>query len=203
MPEFDLKAKLGPLPVWAWGVIVGVLALIGYFVFYRRAGAASEASVTSANIDAMGYSTSGLSGGPQGDNYAAPVENNMTWLTRVSRSVADTLAASPVEVYNALYKFVTGQDLTAKEKTYVDKGIEIGMSPPEGTQGIGKILAEPSIMNYPRSSVGVIRRQGSGDVAILYADQTKKLLSVSDYVSMGSPPPNVLPDSVYDSYQIV
>lgn len=144
MPKIDLKAKLGPLPVWGWGIIVGVLALIGYFVWQRRGGGTSSgndaASPGGSNLDALGYQTSGF--GAKSDEtsaYATP-ENNVSWLTRVSRQVADTLAASPSEVYAALYKWISGQDITQKEKGYVDKAIQVGMNPPEGTQGVSNVL---------------------------------------------------------------
>ncbi len=40
MKGFDLKKKVGPLPVWAWGIIFGVAA---YYVYVRRSSGSSSA----------------------------------------------------------------------------------------------------------------------------------------------------------------
>lgn len=142
MPEgLDFKAKWGALPVWAWGAIAGVVVLVGYFVYARFSGNSTnspDTTATASTLDAMGYQTSGIKGGSATTETTVP-ENNVSWLARVSRAVSDTLAASPSEVYAALYKYVTGQTITTKEKAYVDKAIQIGMSPPEGTQGISGV----------------------------------------------------------------
>jgi hypothetical protein len=52
MKGFDLKKKVGPLPVWAWGIIFGV---VGYYVYSRNrgssTGSASANTVTPAVLD--------------------------------------------------------------------------------------------------------------------------------------------------------
>lgn len=159
MPEIDLKAQFGPLPVWGWGVIVGMLGLLAYFVWSRRGGASNldgtAPATAGANLDAMGYQTSGLDGPAGMDASPALPENNVGWLARVSRAVSDTLAASPSEVYAALQKYLSGQSLSTKERNYVDKAIQVGMSPPEGTQGISDVVTTaPSVYR--------VRMPGSG-----------------------------------------
>jgi len=155
MAEFDIRErltqKLGPLPVWGWGVIVGVIVLVGYFLYSRtRSGSISDmttASQSGSNIDGMGYYTTGIKGAAGANDNIVTPENNMAWLTRVSRQVADTLGKSPSEIYAALYKYISGQDYTAKEKEYIDKAIMVGMSPPEGTQGVGKVVDPIAVEN--------------------------------------------------------
>jgi len=205
MPEFDFKSKLGPLPVWVWGAIAGVIALIGYLVYMRFNSAGSSSATPNAagsSIDPMGYQTSGIKGGYATTETTVP-DNNVTWLNRVSRAVSDALAASPSEVYNALLKYITGQAITEKEKAYVDKGLQIGMNPPDGTQGVSDVQKEQPPQIYSNNPVGVIRRSGSGDLALLAADRTKRLLSVAEWQRMGSPNPNALSDREYDSFRIV
>lgn len=202
MPEgFDFKGKLGPLPVWLWGVIAGVLALIGYLIYARtgKAGesAGSSTAGTATNLDAMGYQTSGIKGGSATTETTVP-ENNVTWLSRVSRSVADTLAASPSEVYAALYKYVTGQAITEKEKAYVDKGIQIGMNPPEGTQGVSEVVTTDTA----RKLTKYVRR-ADGEISALYSDNTRDPLSLAEWLALGSPSYEQMPDSSYNSFKVV
>jgi len=144
----NFKDKLGALPVWGWGVLVAGGALLIWFLFRGRGGnpPVSGVSGTSTGLDAMGYQTSGIKGGSGSAPDARP-ETNQQWLARVSRLVADTLAASPSEVNAALYKYVTGQDITTKEKGFVDKAIQLGMSPPEGVQGVGNVTP-PTPVSY-------------------------------------------------------
>lgn len=145
MPDIDLKAKLGPLPVWGWGIIVGVIALIGYLMYSRRSAGevgGPGASTGASNLDAMGYQTVGIKGGSATTETTVP-PNNVSWLERASRAVADILYASPSEVYAALQKWLIGDPITVKEKSYVDKAIQVAMSPPEGTQGISTVTNNP------------------------------------------------------------
>ncbi len=65
-----LTRKLGPLPVWTWGLLAG--AVVGYFLFIRKGGSGTTASPTASqqNPDAMPGSSS--QAGP--DNGAATAD---------------------------------------------------------------------------------------------------------------------------------
>ena len=43
--SMDLKKKIGPLPVWAWGLILGV---VGYFAYERYSAGSSSSSGTAS-----------------------------------------------------------------------------------------------------------------------------------------------------------
>ncbi len=138
--EFDIKQKMGPLPVWGWGLIIGALALVAYYLMNRGSNDGNYAS-DGVNLDATGYSTSGLSG-PKELSEAAEATND-GWLADASARVAGALAVSPSDVRAALYKWLTGQDYTQAEKAWIDKALETAGSPPQGTTGQGTVTPTP------------------------------------------------------------
>lgn len=128
-----LQEKWGALPVWAWGAIVAGVAMLAYFAFFKNNHAGNTISGGST-IDPKGYQTSGIQGGTATTETTVP-ESNAGWLNRVSRMVSSALSQSPSEVYSALQKWLSGQDISQREQSWVDKAIELGMAPPEGTTG--------------------------------------------------------------------
>jgi hypothetical protein len=151
MPDFDLKAKVGPLPVWGWGVLVAVLALVAYYLYSRNRGAAGGDTgvVPTTSIDASGYHTSGLSGSGTASLPTTTAETNTGWIARLTRQVADILGASPSDVQRALTKYVNGESYTTAEKAYIDKAIAIGMAPPEGVYNVGEQIPDAPAPTRP------------------------------------------------------
>ena len=153
MNRLNLKAKWGALPVWAWGAIAGVVGLIVYYFWARThmsdgVATSGDSATAGSNLDAMGYQTSGIKGGSATTQTPEP-QSNLQWLTNASRGVALSLAKSPSEVYNALYKYLSGQDITRTEQGYVDTAIRQYMNPPEGTQGVGNVIQPDDAKAHP------------------------------------------------------
>jgi hypothetical protein len=212
----DLKeritAKLGPLPVWAWGVIAAVLALIAYFYYQRSSG--SNDTVTVPTLDAGGYRTSGMSG-PSNTITSDVPENNQTWLNRVSAQVANAMGASPSEVFNALTKWLQGLDYTQREKDIIDRALGLGGNPPEGTMGLGSPInpddaisnPNPSAPNAPSPEpqqatlLGFVGWKKGGEIARLYSDGSIGPLGSTMYKKLGSPVPRIISKSEYYSYK--
>ncbi|UJQ86512.1 hypothetical protein SEA_LUZDEMUNDO_21 [Microbacterium phage LuzDeMundo] len=141
--NFDLKEKLGPLPVWAWGVMVGLLLVAGIFVFRQKSNTVSNAPtnvVGGTVMDPQGYQTAGIRGGnaqtSEPSSAITPTASNASWLSDASRAVAGKIAASPSAVYSALQRYIAGQALSAEERRWVDQAINLEGSPPDGTYGI-------------------------------------------------------------------
>lgn len=136
-----LSAKLGPLPVWAWGIIAAVIAFVSY-LYYKRSSTGIAGVVdpdSLPTIDAAGYQTAGIRGG-SGTITSDEPDTNQKWLNRAAKAVADSMGVSPSEVYTALSKWLQGLDYTAREKQFVDKAIQLSMLPPEGTFGTGEVI---------------------------------------------------------------
>lgn len=136
----DFTEKLGPLPVWGWGLIGGGVVAGAYFLM-NRGGGKSDGNVS--YIDPSGYQTTGIQGGSAAVETPA-LDNNVLWLSRTAKQVAAALSASPTEVYNALKKFLYGQELTEKEKGWVDTAIQQQGNPPEGAEGISPVTPDKS-----------------------------------------------------------
>lgn len=134
--------KIGPLPGWAWLVIVVGSA---YGWYYWKGGHSVGASApapaslstdtgagtyTGATTDTTG--TSAFNGSvnttPAG---AAPSTTNAQW----ARNVADglvTSGANPTDVSNAISAYLNGQTLTATQNAIINTALRQYGQPPEG-----------------------------------------------------------------------
>jgi len=215
-----LQEKWGALPVWAWGAIVAGVALVAYFVLNRNSG---HAPSTSTALDPGGYQTSGISGGTATVALDVP-ESNAGWLTRVSRMVSSALSQSPSEVYAAMQKWLSGQDISVKEKTWIDEAIKLGMAPPEGTQGTSLVVAEPvpftppppaptptaptaTVVGYISTSTkaGTYGTTGVNgwfsEISQLLSDGTRRAVTSDTYNSLGKPAHTTVDPSKYFSHK--
>lgn len=158
----DFSEKLGPLPVWGWGLIGGGVVIVGVYLLNR--GGNDGGTVRPATIDASGYQTAGINGGSASIDTTTPYDNNVLWLTRASKQVAGSLSKSPADVYAALKKWLFGQEITTEEKTWVDTALGQLGSPPEGTQGISPVIPD-AVTPKPTD--------GMGQPKIYYVDANK------------------------------
>lgn len=147
LPVASLKSKWGPLPVWAWGAIAGVLALVAYFV-YARAGGDGGNATTPTNLDQSGYQTVGIPSGSTGDSSgsttepAAPAqqETNREWVSKCVKYLSNRGVSSPSAIQAGLTKYINGNPITSAERTYVDRAIAYAGLPPEGVFGISDTI---------------------------------------------------------------
>lgn len=139
-----LTQKLGPLPVWGWGAIVGIVVLVGYFLYSRASGSSGAGSASAgSSLDPQGYQTAGIQGGSASNTADVPaIPSNQSWLAKAAKLVADTLSQSPSQVYNALKKYLQGSPLTSQEQSWVDEALSRTGVPPEGTQGISDSIPD-------------------------------------------------------------
>lgn len=134
-----LKAKVGPLPVWAWGLIAGGLFTVWYWVSNRGEGTATEGGVVE---------TDGTVGTPSGDFSTVPVvpnedpvedENtNQEWLVQ-ALNAAGTAGVTFLKAQIALQKYLNGQPLTSTEAGIINKIVAVVGPPPEGTFGTPEV----------------------------------------------------------------
>lgn len=133
-----LTGKLGPLPVWAWGAILGGLVLGVYLL--RNRGAASTAGQTEEGsaLDTIGYTTTGLANKEDDTTSDASGEqrDNQSWLSQAISGTANALSASPAQVSSVLSRYLfDGGSFNATEQKYIDKAINLYGAPPQGTGG--------------------------------------------------------------------
>lgn len=165
----DIKAKLGPLPVWVWGVLVGVVIL--GVVYYRRAEAKTAAADTTANgVSVSGEDLTSDLAGAASDGTTGASATDGTDLT-TSSTVGQTNASwesdalawlsshgfSPLVAQNALETYLEGT-LSSTDSAAVgavNAAIQNFGLPPEG------VFATPTVTSTTPTTV-----TGGGPAAV-------------------------------------
>ena len=190
MPQ-PLKKNLGPLPVWAWGVILGAL-IAAYIWFGNSKSSEPESNDTGESsgkgvgdaIDGafrIGGAWNGNYGG-EGDSKDDSMDTNVAWGFRaVAALVSDGI--SPIAAQQAIGNYLDGEALTADQGALVDKAI----------RAIGQPPNRPSTpkVDTPETPKGATvkswQRLGSGQVVAIMSDGTKVNKSLRDYIDAGMP----------------
>jgi hypothetical protein len=170
-----LTAKLGPLPVWVWGLFIGGLLVAWQWARSRNSGTVTEtedSGSTSAAVPSFPSSGTGNSQGTNtvvtGEDYeATPTERtNGQWLMLAVKAAVQK-GVSTLSAQSALEKYLTGQHLTAGEKGIVDTALadtNVGL-PPQGVGGTPTWDAEAGPVRYGRingtSEVYRVEKDGS------------------------------------------
>lgn len=160
-----LKSKAGPLPVWAWGLIIGVVIVAGMYWRSSRSAALSAGSPTteptmavpdlSGSSDGLGASSSG--GGGSGGSTTTPdsspqFTSNAAWMTyAVAKLISE--GNNPLSTQIALANYLAGKTLTAAEQGLVNQAIARFGLPPNGvdmTPTLAPVVTPlPSIVTKP------------------------------------------------------
>ena len=147
-----LKSKAGPLPVWAWGVIIGVIIVGATYYFRSRtavAGATADDATSVAYPDVEGGT--GLSSGGAVVNADGSSDDdggffsNSAWLAAgVAWAVGQ--AMNPLTVQRALQKYLDGDDLTQAESDIVSAVVKKFGLPPTGTIGVSDVVTDQKVV---------------------------------------------------------
>jgi LysM repeat protein len=136
--ELDqLKGKLGPLPVWGWGLIGGVV--IGGYMYYRKRKAAAATANTNAGSQYSGTNDSS-NGGSAGE--LATTQGNAASGSNVTGTLAGWASqavnwligqgSNPTDASNAISAYINGQTLTPAQETMVNNSLTEFGAPPSG-----------------------------------------------------------------------
>lgn len=140
-----IKEKLGPLPIWAWGVIVGVILLLAYYIYNRektlKTNTATVAQDTySSAADGLGQTS------PPGVVTSAvdDVETNQTWLTKAVNYLS-TQGFDSADATVALQSLLSGVPVVGdKAKTMVTEALDRFGVPPDLSAGIPTFVPDPT-----------------------------------------------------------
>lgn len=135
-----LTRKLGPLPAWAYGVIV----VIGVYAYYYFTGKSNGGSVSTTDTGDFGSTDGSLPLGDEGTGSSVvggsstaatsgtdtPVDN-ASWLARSTQYLVG-FNYDALTVTNALTKYLTGDALSFSERALVAQAIARFGVPPEG-----------------------------------------------------------------------
>jgi len=132
----NAESKIGPLPVWVWGVIIGIIGL-GWAWYgnsqkttttpVRTTGAATADETMWARNTAPAYVD---------DDATGDVATNLEWLAKSVAAVGDQFGLSRLDVQSALSTYLLGGTLTDRQKDIVSKALAINSLPPEGISGL-------------------------------------------------------------------
>lgn len=188
-----MTKKLGPLPVYAYAVII-VGVSYGVYMWKRRTGAAVSPVATVTDIGS-GISSAGPMPGtndysgsvtPAAKAPAASV-TNAQW----AKNTADGMIANgsnPSDVNNALAAYLTGSPLSSVQQSIVNTALRTYGNPPEGVTQV----------NGPGTYTGYMRDDSTGAVFGIGADGSRTWLTAAQYALLGNP---ALTSTVAPSYR--
>ena len=179
-----LGQKLGPLPVWTWGVVVGV-GVVAY-VWLSKANEqtaavkpsdamlATPVAGDSSALDSAFYARNGASGTYPSD---APAETNLSWLTSV-QAVLSGKGFAPLDISNALNRYLNGESLSDSDQRIVNAALTEKGLPPDGA------MSQPSLT---LDSFERVVRDTSGRIVGVLRNGTTRILSADEYRNIGAP----------------
>lgn len=176
-----LTQKVAGLPAWAWGLIIGLLAVAVMYWLRSRSAASNAAPATIATtptISDVGIPSSG--GGGQAVTPETGLETNGMWLAN-SLAFLISQGVSPLTAQQALASYLDGQTLTPAEQDAVNAALAHNGPPPQGTSGVSSV-GTPTVQGY-------YRRSGTAAVYQALSDGTLKWLDYPTWIALGAPKP--------------
>jgi len=145
--------KIGPLPMWAWAVILVAGAAAVYYFYTRNQ---SSASVAGEPVSYPAYSDTGngtdgsASDMTGGASTGSSLTDNQSWIN-AALSEASALGVSPTDLNAALNDFLNGNPITTQQQSWVDQAISSIGAPPTGELGISPITGQtaPTVTTSP------------------------------------------------------
>lgn len=201
MNNFDFTGKIGPLPVWAWGLIFGGIA-VGYYYWSQlkdqngqtvtedNSAAADNAtgvtSMSGADLIDSAYTATGLSASTLATTSAPEsTDTNSAWGIRAVQALIGK-GIAPITAQTAVQKYLDGQALDSSETALVNQAIVlVGSTPPDGT-------ATPTSGG---SDVAKWQWLQDGTVIGVMPDGSKVTKTIRDYIDAG------MPGWSYNAYQ--
>lgn len=212
--DAGLGRKVGPLPIWAWAVlIVGG----GFVIFYiMRRGASTTASANGAGLStvadqtAAGALSSMYGSGGNANGYTSGYSNNQQYEQAAISELSGSTQYTPLQVQGALGDLFAGNSLTADEQAIINK-IEGSLgAPPEYVPNPTSTPSAPngsSVFTGNVLGAGQTLVQPVGSSSIYVRDNstgTLQALAYNTWVAMGSPRFSLVSDTgnPFASYQV-
>jgi len=130
----NLTKKMGPFPVWVWGVLIGGAFVVWYWVSQRDAG-------SSAVADSVAEGDLTTEAPPSGDFSTVPVmppsdgvvdeATNLEWSIQAVNALTGT-GTSLLAAQSAISKYLNSETLSSAERTIIDRILTKIGPPPEG-----------------------------------------------------------------------
>jgi phage tail protein X len=155
--EATVTHKIGPMPGWAWVVIVAGVAWV-YYLWRKKgtvspSGAVQQTANTSSTTNGVGWGGDGTiptlsaPGTVVTSNGTPGSTTNAQW----SRNVVNSLiagGADPALANNALTTYLSGGTLSTAQQSIVDTALTKYGAPPEGLIPMNNAPAAPVTPDY-------------------------------------------------------
>jgi hypothetical protein len=181
-----LKKKTGPLPMWAWALVVGLI--LSLIMFYLRGKSKINATPNpSATVSTDPYAAF--------ENYAAApttqptadqgpsgtYETNQSWMAKAIAFLT-TKGIQPLDAQAALNNYLNnGGALSYGDSQIVNQALSQFGLPPDGVYG------SPSASPKPNPTVVRYIRSSNGSIAAVFNDNTKaEFTSMAQYTSFSA-----------------
>lgn len=204
----SLGHKLGPLPVWVWGLVGGLAFGAVYYVHKKKADAAKLASTQNSG-SAFGSTDSSSNGGNAGElattggsagmgganqSLAQWAANAVNWLIGQG--------TSPSDATNALSAYINGATLTPDQTTLVNQALANFGAPPSGILPVNTASTPAATVSddwrSPPAGTIVLTDYQRGGIFLEYPDGTEQNLTPQQWAvvstfnlpntTVGSPP---------------
>lgn len=152
--------KVGPLPVYAWGLLLGGVGVVWVWrsqsasTASAQVGSGGQTPVLDSGSDASAasgtvygysdpsaglsgssvYTSTGVSSNGTGINYSGTVNTNDTWLSKAV-GMASKFGYSPLALQTALQQYLNGAQLNKDQQSMVNAVIGKMGTSPEGVWG--------------------------------------------------------------------
>lgn len=139
LSKLGLTKKIGPLPVWAWGLIAG--SIIGLYLYSRSRGGSEDEGVAESDAALEDQSVpDGVGEGPGWEAFPPPTTpspappdtytNNREWATYAINITAQQTDINTAAITAAVTKYLLKQPLTQAQVDIISKVIELAGAPP-------------------------------------------------------------------------
>ena len=198
---FDLQAKLGPLPVWAWGLLGGG-AVAGVFWFNQLRDKNGE-TITDGSDDSQadtsgdfqlpgssdlldwGYRPSGITSGGSSTPVETSVDTNSAWGIRAIAALIGK-GVSPIAAQTAINKYLAGEEITSDQAKLIDQAVKEVGQPPEGGL-IPNVKVPTPTAPAPAATIKSYVRLANGQIQAIMSDGKAVNVSDREYINRGMP----------------
>ena len=191
-----LTEKAGPLPVWAWGVILGGVAAAVLWFGGRgssggatgNVGGASGSTIDPGVLDsAYGYTPANTAGT---SSTAGTIVNdseegtNFVWQANAVAYLL-TQRFGGLAAQQATSRYLNGDSLDAEQQKMINLAIEKFGLPPQGVYSDSATSSAPEV-ETGETTTYYIRKPGTGAVYAVYK-QGRRWITWPEYVALGHP----------------
>lgn len=201
--------KLGPLPGYAWLIIVlGIAYAIYYYRKHAGTFPATSTPGTTTGVPAvLGYPDNSSTGTGiiEGTNGAPAIATNSQWARNAVNQLVAQGKYSATDASNAISNYLNGVALSDQQTAIINDALTSFSTPPEGVLPTVTAPATPvtpvtpAAPTNPHTLLDYIRRS-DGEIAARYSDNSILPLTLSEYQSRGAPGYTQLADSTYNNY---